>query len=75
MGEVYRAKDTRLDRFVAIKILPEHLAGSPEALSRFEREAKSLAALSHKNILAIFDFGHDNGVSYVVTELLKGCVP
>jgi serine/threonine protein kinase/tetratricopeptide (TPR) repeat protein len=72
MGEVYRAKDTRLDRFVAVKILPEHLAGSPEVLSRFEREAKSLAALSHKNILSIFDFGQENAVSYVVTELLKG---
>ncbi|MGH9846701.1 MAG: protein kinase domain-containing protein, partial [Blastocatellia bacterium] len=72
MGEVYRAHDTRLDRDVAVKILPEHLAGNPEALRRFEREAKAVAALSHPNILAIYDFGVEAGVSYAVTELLKG---
>ena len=72
MGEVYRARDTRLDRDVAIKVLPEQLAGSAEALSRFEREAKAVAALSHPNILAIHDFGDDHGVRFVVTELLDG---
>lgn len=72
MGEVYRALDTRLDREVAVKILPPHLAASPEALLRFEREAKAVAALSHPNILAIHDFGADEGVHYAVMELLKG---
>ncbi len=72
MGEVYRARDTRLDRDVAVKILPEHLANNREALWRFEREAKAVAALSHPNILSIFDFGTEQGVSYAVTELLEG---
>ena len=72
MGEVYRAKDTRLGREVAIKVLPDHLSGNALALARFEREAKVLAALSHPNILAIFDVGQDNGVSFVVMELLPG---
>lgn len=72
MGEVYRALDTRLDREVAIKILPPHLAATPDALLRFEREAKAVAALSHPNILAIHDFGADEGVHYAVMELLKG---
>src|SRR3972149_11124170 len=72
MGEVYRAKDTRLDREVAIKVLPEHLARDPLALARFEREAKAVAALSHPNILAIYDVGSHNETAYVVTELLEG---
>lgn len=72
MGVVFRARDQRLDRDVAIKLLPTHLAQDPSALARFEREAKALAALSHPNILAIHDFGTDNGVSYAVMELLKG---
>jgi eukaryotic-like serine/threonine-protein kinase len=72
MGEVYRARDTRLDRDVAIKVLPEHMAESAEALSRFEREAKAVAALSHPNILAIHDFGREAGNSYAVMELLEG---
>ena len=55
MGEVWKAKDTRLDRFVAVKVLPEHLAKHPEALARFEREAKAVAALNHPNITGIFD--------------------
>jgi serine/threonine protein kinase len=63
MGEVYRAKDTRLDHEVAIKVLPEHLAKSPEALARFEREAKAVAALSHPNILALYDVGAEQDVS------------
>jgi serine/threonine-protein kinase len=72
MGEVYRAHDTRLSREVAVKVLPAHSAGSAEALSRFEREARAVAALSHPNILAIHDFGREGDVSYCVTELLEG---
>lgn len=72
MGEVYRARDPRLDRDVAIKILPERLARDPQALARFEREAKAVAALSHPNILAIHDFGFEGGITYAVTELLEG---
>jgi Tol biopolymer transport system component len=72
MGEVYRAKDTKLDREVAIKVLPAELAESARALTRFEREAKAVAALSHPNILAIFDFGRDGATAYAVMELLEG---
>ena len=72
MGEVYRAKDMRLGRDVAIKVLPERVAEDPDALSRFEREAKSVAALSHPNILSLHDFGRDGTVAYAVTELLEG---
>ena len=72
MGEVYRARDTKLRREVAIKVLPQTLAGDPEALRRFEREALAVAALSHPNILAIHDFGTEDGVAYAVTELLEG---
>src|SRR5206468_8546153 len=66
------ARDTRLDRDVAIKVLPEHLAKDPQALARFEREAKAVAALSHPNMLALYDVGAHQGVSYAVTELLEG---
>src|SRR6187551_1548108 len=79
MGEVYRARDAKLNRDVAIKVLPERLAQDPAALARFEREAHAIAALSHPNILAIFDFGSvqpstgsSQVVSYAVTELLEG---
>jgi len=72
MGEVYRAKDTKLNRDVAIKVLPEQLALDPAALGRFEREAQAVASLSHPNILAIYDFGVASGVAYAVTELLEG---
>jgi hypothetical protein len=72
MGEVYRARDAKLNRDVAIKVLPEGLARDPAALSRFEREAQAVAALSHPNILAIYDFGSAQGVTYAVTELLEG---
>ena len=72
MGEVYRARDPKLDREVAIKVLPGHLTSDAVALSRFEGEAKAVAALSHPNILAIHDFGKAEGVSYAVTELLEG---
>ena len=72
MGEVFRATDTRLDRPVAVKVLSEHLSTHPDALVRFEIEAKAAAALSHPNILAIHDFGDEQGTSYAVTELLHG---
>ena len=72
MGEVYRARDTKLDRDVAVKVLPAHLTDDPEALARLEREAKAVAALSHPNILAIHDFGEISGVTFAVLELLEG---
>src|SRR5262245_2157777 len=72
MGEVYRARDSRLDRDVAVKVLPQELLSDAEALARFEREAKAVAALSHPNILAIHDFGREGGVAYAVMELLEG---
>ena len=72
MGEVYRARDTRLDREVAVKVLPEKLAEDSAALARFEREAKVLAALSHPNLVGIFDFAREGKVVYAVTELLEG---
>ena len=58
MGEVYKAKDTRLERTVAIKVLPQHLSSSPEVRQRFEREAKTISQLSHPHICALFDVGH-----------------
>ena len=72
MGEVFRARDAKLQRDVAIKVLPVALAGDPEALARFEREALAVAALSHPNILTIFDFGSYDGVTFAVMELLEG---
>jgi eukaryotic-like serine/threonine-protein kinase len=72
MGEVWRARDEKLDRDVALKVLPERLASDPDALARFEREAKAVAALSHPNILAIHDFGKAEGIHYTVMELLEG---
>ena len=72
MGEVYRARDARLGRGVAIKILPERLSSDPAALSRFDREARAVAALSHPNVLAIHDLGQESGIAYVVMELLEG---
>jgi serine/threonine-protein kinase len=72
MGEVYRARDPRLGRDVAIKVLPERLSKDPQALARLQLEARAVAALSHPNILAIFDVGSHQGMTYVVTELLEG---
>src|SRR5262249_49255796 len=72
MGEVYRAKDTRLGREVAIKILPAQIAVNPEALARFRHEAQLVAALSHPSILAIHEFGSEDQLHYAVTELLHG---
>ncbi|MFI5181258.1 MAG: protein kinase [Thermoanaerobaculia bacterium] len=72
MGEVYKARDPKLDRFVAIKVLPESLAENRDLLSRFEREAKAVAALNHPNILGIYDFGNEGELTYAVMELLEG---
>jgi serine/threonine protein kinase/tetratricopeptide (TPR) repeat protein len=72
MGEVYRAEDTRLHREVAIKVLPPTTADDQTALARLEREARAVAALSHPNIVAVFELGKDRGVTFVVTELLVG---
>ncbi len=72
MGEVYKAEDTRLGREVAIKVLPQNLSSDPQAARRFEREARAVAALSHPNILAVYDVGSDQGIAYLVTELLEG---
>ena len=72
MGEVYRARDKKLDRDVAVKVLPQSVAADPDTLARFEREAKAVAALSHPNILSIFDFGTHEGTAYAVMELLEG---
>jgi eukaryotic-like serine/threonine-protein kinase len=72
MGEVFRARDTRLNREVAIKVLPKTFASDPERLRRFEQESKTLAALNHPNILTIHDAGVHDGTPYVVSELLEG---
>ena len=72
MGEVYRARDTRLDRTVAVKVLPEHLSSSPELRQRFEREAKTISLLSHPHICALFDVGSQDGIEYLVMEYLEG---
>jgi serine/threonine protein kinase/tetratricopeptide (TPR) repeat protein len=72
MGEVYKAHDERLDRDVAVKVLAERVATSKDRVARFEREAKAIAKLSHPNILEIWDFGTEEGITYAVTELLEG---
>jgi Tol biopolymer transport system component len=72
MGEVYRARDTRLDRTVAIKILPAHLSDDPEAKQRFDREARAISSLNHPNICTLYDVGHQDGMDYLVMEFLEG---
>lgn len=72
MGEVYRAKDTRLDRTVAVKILPAHLSSNPDAKQRFEREARAISSLNHPNICILYDVGHQNGTDFLVMEYLEG---
>ena len=72
MGEVYRAKDTRLGRDVAVKVLPEHLADTEDARARLEREAKAISGLNHPHICTLFDIGHDGGHDYLVMELIEG---
>jgi eukaryotic-like serine/threonine-protein kinase len=72
MGEVYRARDTRLDRTVAVKILGSHLSSNPEALQRFDREARAISSLSHPNICHLYDVGQHDGIHYLVMEYLEG---
>ncbi|MFY9662090.1 MAG: serine/threonine-protein kinase [Terriglobales bacterium] len=72
MGEVYRAKDTRLDRTVAVKILPSHLSDNPDAKQRFDREARAISSLNHPNICTLHDVGHQDGVDLLVMEFLEG---
>src|SRR5450830_1746783 len=72
MGEVYRARDTRLERTVAVKVLPEHLSESAEVRQRFEREARTISQLSHPHICALYDVGNQDGVEYLVMEFLEG---
>ena len=70
MGEVYSARDTRLNRTVAIKILPEHLSSNPHLRERFDREAKAVSSLSHPHICPLYDVGHQDGIDYLVMEYL-----
>src|SRR5215467_2484583 len=72
MGEVYRGRDTRLDRTVAIKILPSHLSDNAEAKQRFDREARAISSLNHPNICTLYDVGHQDGVDFLVMEFLEG---
>src|SRR3989475_11410132 len=72
MGEVYRARDTRLDRTVAIKVLPANLSSDPSLKQRLEREAKAVSKLSHPHICTLHDIGHQDGVDFLVMELLEG---
>ena len=72
MGEVYKARDTRLDRAVAIKVLPSNLSSSPELRARFDREAKAISSLSHSDICTLYDVGHQDGHDFLVMELLEG---
>ncbi len=72
MGEVYKAQDTRLDRTVAIKVLPSHVAGNPEVRQRFEREARAVSSLNHSHICTLYDIGSENGVDFMVMEHIEG---
>jgi eukaryotic-like serine/threonine-protein kinase len=72
MGEVYRAKDTRLDRTVAVKILPQGIAETPEVRQRFDREARAVSSLNHPHICALYDVGHQEGIDYLVMEFIEG---
>src|SRR5579859_4273718 len=72
MGEVYRARDTRMGREVAIKVLPQHLSSNPDLKARFEREAKAISALNHPHICHLYDIGSQDGRDFLVMELLEG---
>ena len=72
MGEVYRANDTRLDRTVAIKVLPAHVADDPDLRQRFEREAKTISSLNHPHICTLYDIGNQDGTDFLVMEYLEG---
>src|SRR3954466_2881809 len=72
MGEVYRARDTRLDRTVALKVLPQESSASPDAAARFEREARAISRFSHRHICQLHDVGNENGTAFLVMELVDG---
>src|ERR1700679_1560965 len=72
MGEVYRARDTRLDRIVAVKVLASHLSSSPELKQRMEREARAISCLNHPNICQLYDIGSHDGSHFLVMEFLEG---
>src|SRR5512132_4106354 len=72
MGEVYRARDSRLGRDVAVKVLPQHLSADPEVRARFEREAKTISSLNHPHICTLFDVGREADTDYLVMELIDG---
>ena len=72
MGEVYKAKDTRLDRTVAIKVLPSHVARNPDVRRRFEREARAVSSLNHPHICTLHDIGSENGIDFMVMEHIEG---
>ena len=72
MGEVYKAKDTRLDRTVAIKVLPSHLSDNAQLKERFEREARAVSSLNHPHICTLYDIGSENGVDFMVMEHIEG---
>src|SRR5205085_5316521 len=71
-GEVYRARDTRLDRTVAIKVLPRHFANDPDRRARMEREARAISSLTHPNICALYDVGNQEGIEFLVMEYFEG---
>src|SRR6516225_5242785 len=72
MGQVYKARDTRLDRIVAVKVLPQQFGANEELQHRFEREARAVSSLNHSHICALYDIGQQNGISYLVMEFLEG---